>query len=69
MTKTTAAAMALPIVGGINWGLVAAAKFDLVAAVTGNRFGETNAASRAIYGLVGLSSLAAAAQLGRRAAA
>ena len=67
MTKHTALAMALPIVGGINWGLVAAAKFDLVAALTGNRFGETNAASRAVYGLVGVSSVLAAAQLASNA--
>ena len=59
--------MALPIVGGINWGLVAAGKLDLVAKLTGNRFGETNAASRAVYGAVGVASVAALAELARAA--
>jgi uncharacterized protein len=47
------AAAALLIVGGLNWGLVAIADFDLVAALVGLEFGETNAVSRVIYGLVG----------------
>ena len=59
-----AAAGALTAVGGVNWGLVAAAEFDLVATLTGNEFGKTNAASRVIYGLVGA---AAAYQLVRLA--
>ena len=50
-------AATLLIVGGLNWGLVAVAEFDLVAWVFGLDFGETNAASRIIYGLVGLSAL------------
>ena len=37
-------ALALTIVGGINWGLVALFRFDLVA-------------SRIVYGLVALASL------------
>ncbi len=53
---------ALTAVGGVNWGLVAAGRFDLVAKLTGNDFGETNAASRVVYGLVGA---AAAYQLTR----
>lgn len=57
--------MGLPVIGGLNWGLVAAAKLDLVAKLTGNRFGETNAASRAIYGAVGAASAVAAGQLAR----
>ena len=47
----------LALVGGLNWGLVALAKFDLVAWVFGLDFGETNAASRIVYGLVGLSAV------------
>ena len=39
--------LALVLVGGLNWGLVAIAEFDLVAWVFGLDFGETNAASRA----------------------
>ena len=50
------------IVGGLNWGLVAIAEFDLVAALVGLEFGETNAVSRAIYGLVGASAVYQIAQ-------
>ena len=53
----------LLIVGGLNWGLVAIAEFDLVAAVFGLAFGETNVASRIVYALVGLSALYQAIQL------
>jgi uncharacterized membrane protein YuzA (DUF378 family) len=56
-------AAALLIVGGLNWGLVAIAEFDLVAFVFGLDFGETNALSRIVYGLVGLSAVYAATQL------
>jgi uncharacterized membrane protein YuzA (DUF378 family) len=69
METKTLLTMALPIIGGINWGLVAAGRLDLVAKLTGNRFGETNGASRAIYGAVGLASLVAAAELARKASA
>jgi len=48
---------ALVVVGGLNWGLVALAEFDLVATLVGLEFGETNAASRIVYGLVGLSAV------------
>jgi uncharacterized membrane protein YuzA (DUF378 family) len=44
---------ALLIVGGLNWGLVAIAEFDLVAWIFGEDFGTTNVASRVVYGLVG----------------
>jgi uncharacterized membrane protein YuzA (DUF378 family) len=47
---------ALVIVGGLNWGLVAIAEFDLVATLVGLEFGETNAASRIVYGLVGVAA-------------
>jgi uncharacterized protein len=50
-------AAALLIVGGINWGLVAIAEFDLVATLVGLDFGETNAVSRIVYGLVGLAAV------------
>ena len=42
----------LAAVGAVNWGLVALGKFDLVAAVTGSKFGEVNPASRLVYVLV-----------------
>jgi uncharacterized protein len=58
MKKLDLLAATLLIVGGLNWGLVAIAKFDLVAAIFGGMdFGETNAASRVVYGLVGLAAL------------
>jgi uncharacterized membrane protein YuzA (DUF378 family) len=47
----------LVIVGGLNWLLVGVAKIDLVAAITGNSFGETSPLSSAIYILVGLSAI------------
>ena len=47
------AAMVLMIVGGINWGLVGAFEFDLVAALFGNMTGW----SRLVYALVGIASL------------
>jgi uncharacterized membrane protein YuzA (DUF378 family) len=50
-------AATLLIVGGLNWGLVAIAEFDLVATLVGLEFGETNAVSRLIYGLVGLAAV------------
>lgn len=43
----------LLIVGGLNWLLVGAFDFDLVAAL----FGEMSALSRIVYVLVGLSAI------------
>jgi len=45
--------LTLLIIGGINWGLVGATGFDLVAAI----FGEMSPLSRIVYSLVGLSAL------------
>jgi uncharacterized membrane protein YuzA (DUF378 family) len=53
----------LVIVGALNWGLVAIAEFDLVAEIFGLEFGETNAATRIVYGLVALSGIVLAAAL------
>jgi len=50
-------AVALLVAGGLNWGLVGLAKFDLVATIFGMRFGETSALSSAVYVLVGLAAL------------
>jgi uncharacterized membrane protein YuzA (DUF378 family) len=67
MKKFDALAATLLIVGGLNWGLVAIAQFDLVAWIFGEDFGSTNAASRIVYGLVGLSAVyAIGALLARR---
>lgn len=46
--------LVLVIVGGLNWGLVGLAQFDLVAALFG---GQESALSRLVYILVGLSAL------------
>jgi hypothetical protein len=57
MKKLDFLAGGLLLVGGLNWGLVAVAEFDLVAWIFGLDFGETNAASRVVYGLVGLAAV------------
>jgi uncharacterized membrane protein YuzA (DUF378 family) len=57
MKKLDVLAAVLVLVGGLNWGLVALAEFDLVAWIFGMSFGETNAASRVVYGLVGLAAV------------
>jgi uncharacterized protein len=56
---------ALVIVGGLNWGLVGLGKVDLVATLTGNRFGDTNAASRLVYLAVGAAAATEATHLVR----
>jgi uncharacterized protein len=62
--KLDVVAATLVLVGGLNWGLVAVAKFDLVAWICGGMdFGETNAVSRVIYGLVGLAAVYGIASL------
>jgi len=63
MKKLDALTGVLLVIGGLNWGLVAIAEFDLVATVVGLEFGETNGLSRIIYGLVGLSAVYQATQL------
>ncbi|MCF3595988.1 DUF378 domain-containing protein [Rhodobacteraceae bacterium LMO-12] len=45
--------LVLLIVGGLNWGLLGAMNFDLVAAI----FGDGSALARIVYGLVGLSAI------------
>jgi uncharacterized protein len=46
-------AAVLLVVGGLNWGLVALANFDLVAAI----FGAGTPLARVVYALVGLSAV------------
>lgn len=46
--------LVLVIVGGINWGLVGLAQFDLVATLFG---GQDAPLARVVYVLVGLSAL------------
>lgn len=71
MQRLNALAATLLVVGGLNWGLVAIAEFDLVAWLFGEEFGTTNVASRVVYGLVGLAAVFAIASLlsSRRAGA
>jgi uncharacterized membrane protein YuzA (DUF378 family) len=57
MRSVDAVAIVLGAVGALNWGLVALAGFDLVATLFGMEFGETNVASRIVYGLVGLAGI------------
>lgn len=51
-------ALLLTIVGAVNWLLVGIAQFDLVAALTGDTFGETNVISSVVYILVGVAGVA-----------
>ena len=50
-------AVVLVVVGALNWGLVAVARFDLVAALFGLSFGEVSGVTAVVYGLVGLAGL------------
>ena len=45
-------ALALTIIGAINWGLIGFFQFDLVAAIFG---GQTATLSRIVYALVGIA--------------
>ena len=47
----------LVVVGAVNWGLVAVARLDLVAALFGLSFGEVSGITAVIYGLVGMAGL------------
>ena len=55
MKQLDVIATGLVVVGALNWGLVAVARFDLVAALFGMRFGEVSPLSAVVYGLVGLA--------------
>ncbi len=57
------AGIILAVVGAVNWGLVGLFKFDLVAAVTGSKFGQVNAVSRIVYVLVLVAGVLAAASI------
>jgi uncharacterized protein len=58
MKYLKALALLLVIVGGVNWLLVGIAQIDLVAAITGDSFGNTNVLSSLIYIVVGIAALA-----------
>jgi uncharacterized membrane protein YuzA (DUF378 family) len=57
MKQIDVTAAILVVVGALNWGLIAVARFDLVAALFGMQFGQVSAASALIYGLVGVAGL------------
>ena len=57
MKRLDVLAAVLVVVGALNWGLVAVARFDLVATLFGMRFGEVSAASAIVYGLVGIAGV------------
>ncbi len=61
MKKLDVLAAVLVVVGALNWGLVAVARFDLVATIFGMKFGEVSTLSAIVYGLVGLAGLYQAA--------
>lgn len=54
MSVLSRIALALLIIGGINWGLIGLFQFDLVATLFG---GQDAFLSRVVYGLVGISAL------------
>jgi len=54
-------ALILVIVGGLNWGLVGAFKFDLVAAI----LGDMSIIARIVYILVGLSAIYGILMIGK----
>jgi uncharacterized membrane protein YuzA (DUF378 family) len=60
-------ALLLVIVGAVNWGLVGLFKFDLVATLVGEEFGQVNLVSRLVYILVGLAGLTLIPVLARAA--
>ena len=49
MKKLDVIAAGLVVIGALNWGLVGAFHFDLVAAVFGMRSGETSALTSVVY--------------------
>ncbi len=57
MKKLDVLATILVVVGALNWGLVAVAHFDLVAAIFGMKFGEVSTLSAIVYGLVALAGI------------
>jgi hypothetical protein len=58
MKSLDVTAAVLLVIGGLNWGLVGAANYDLVATI----FGEMTPLSRLIYGVVGVAALYQALQ-------
>ncbi len=59
MKKFDVIAAVLLVVGGLNWGLVGTANFDLVAAI----FGAGSILSKIVYSLVGVAAVYQAASV------
>jgi uncharacterized membrane protein YuzA (DUF378 family) len=57
MKKLDVVAAILVVVGALNWGLVAVARFDLVATIFGMKFGEVSVISAIVYALVGFAGI------------
>jgi len=55
MKQIDVIAAVLVVVGALNWGLVAVARFDLVAALFGMGYGEVSPLTAVVYGLVGVA--------------
>ncbi len=53
MKTTDVIAAIVLVIGGLNWGLVALARVDLVSAILGELSGST----RAVYALVGMAAV------------
>ncbi len=64
MTTLDRTALVLVIIGALNWGLVGAFQFDLVAAIFG---GQSAPIARIVYVLVGLAGLYCISLLFKRA--
>ncbi|CAG9167233.1 DUF378 domain-containing protein [Cupriavidus respiraculi] len=60
-TTVGAISLVLLIIGGLNWGLVGLANFDLVAAI----FGEGSMLSRIVYIIVGIAAIVTAVLFAR----
>lgn len=60
-TTVGAISLILLIIGGLNWGLVGLADFDLVAAI----FGQGSMLSRIVYIIVGIAAIVTAVLFAR----
>lgn len=50
-------ALIILILGGLNWGIVGIARYDVIAEIFGRSFGHTTAITRLIYIIIGLAAL------------
>jgi uncharacterized membrane protein YuzA (DUF378 family) len=67
MKKLDLVAASIGIVGGVNWLSIGAGKYDLIGHVAGKRdFGDTNLASRTLYGIMGGAALWSLARIVER---